>query len=456
MRSIWAVAVNTVKQAVRMKVAAVFIILLVVLLPTLGLTMTGDGTLKGRLQTFVSYGLSLTALLLCLLTIVVSIYSVSSDFQQKQIFTVLIKPIRRFEFLLGKMLGVILLDTCLLVLFAGMIYAITLYMPSFFDANEEQRRQAQDEFFTARTALKPPQVDVTEEVNQAYDKLKKTEQLRQLLEKTKEREIRAELSTQKQLEKRAVVPGRELVWEFENVRPLDANDTLFIKFKYDVAVNPPDLKVGGKWLIGDIRQYGGKMKTPVYPFDRIDLIRTFREIHVPADAVALDGYLAVAFFNDPHLNNTVVIFPLEDGLEVLYKADSFTANFLRAVLMILCRLVFLASLGILASTFLSFPVALLLCLLIFFTGTVSGFVLESFDYLNENVGKLYSFTVRPLVQLLPHFDKANPTKFLVPARLLSWSLLAEVVGFMVCIKALVLTLVAVFIFSRREIAKITV
>jgi len=456
MRSIWAIAVNTVKHALRMKVAAVFIILLVVLLPTLGLTMTGDGTLKGRLQTFVSYGLSLTALLLCLLTIVVSIYSVSSDFQQKQIYTVLTKPIRRFELLLGKMLGVILLDTCLLVLFAGMIYAITLYMPRFLDANPEQRRQAQDEFFTARAALKPPQVDVTKEVKQAYDKLKKNEQLQQLLEKTSKHEILAELSAQKQLEKRAVVPGRELVWEFENVRPLDANDTLFIKFKYDVAVNPADLKVGGKWLVGDIRQYGGKMKTPIYPFERTDLIRTFREIRVPADAVALDGYLAVAFFNDAHLNNTVVIFPLKDGLEVLYKADSFTANFIRAVLMIQCRLVFLASLGILASTFLSFPVALLLCLLIFFTGTVSGFVLESFDYLNEDMGRFYSITVRPLVRLLPHFDKANPAKFLVPARLLTWSVLAEVVGFMVCVKALLLTLLALLIFRRREIAKITV
>ncbi len=32
--------------------------------PVLGLTATGDGTLKGRLQTVISYGLSLTSLLL--------------------------------------------------------------------------------------------------------------------------------------------------------------------------------------------------------------------------------------------------------------------------------------------------------------------------------------------------------------------------------------------------------
>ncbi|MHC4754389.1 MAG: hypothetical protein ACYTBP_04525, partial [Planctomycetota bacterium] len=87
MRSIWAVAKNTLKQALRMRIAAVFIILLIVLLPAMGIRMTGDGTLKGRLQTFISYSLSLTSLLLCLLTIIVSIYSLSSDLRQKQIYT---------------------------------------------------------------------------------------------------------------------------------------------------------------------------------------------------------------------------------------------------------------------------------------------------------------------------------------------------------------------------------
>ena len=103
MRSIWAVATNTIKQAVRMKVAAVFLILLLVLLSAMGFSATGDGTLKGKLQTFVSYGLSLTSILLSLLTIIISIYTVTSDIEQRQIYTVITKPIRRFEFLLAKL-----------------------------------------------------------------------------------------------------------------------------------------------------------------------------------------------------------------------------------------------------------------------------------------------------------------------------------------------------------------
>lgn len=460
MHSIWAVAINTIKQALRMKVAVVFIILLAVLLPAMGVSATGDGTLKGRLQTFVSYGLSLASFLLCLLTIIVSIYSLTSDIKQRQIYTVITKPIRRFQLILGKLLGVILLNIALLALFSAIIYVITVYTPKFFDASKDEITQTENEFFTARAGLTPIEADVTEEVIDTYNKLEKSGQLDSVqsgFRSLARKEIIAQLTTRKKLENRAAAVGYELIWEFDKVEPLDPNQSLFIRFKYDVSLPPPDLQVYGKWVVGDLRQirYGTKWETPIYDFDRKDSIGTFHEIEVPADAVAKDGYLAVGFLNVP-LNNTVVIFPLEDGLEVLYKADTFTSNFIRAVLLILFRLIFLACLGTLASTFLSFPVAILLCLVIFFTASFSSFVIDSFDYLSENLSALYSYTLRPVIALLPQFDKFSPTKHLLSARLLGWSLLAEATGLMLCIKAVLLLLLALLIFSYREIAKITV
>ena len=439
-----------------MKIAAVFIILLVVLLPVMGASMTGDGTLKGRLQTFVSYGLSLTSLLLCLLTIIVSIYSLTSDIEQRQIYTVLTKPVRRFQLLLGKLLGVILLDVALLVLFSAIIYGIIIYTPKFYNATEAELAQVENEFYTARAALTPPEVDVTREVLDTYGKLEKTGQLEQLFRGLSHKKIIAAITSRKLFEKRTAVVGQQLLWEFDNVKPLDPNQSLFVKFKYDVSVNPPDLQVYGRWVVGDYRQvrYGEKIKTPIYTFDRKDLIRTFYEQEIPADAVAEDGYLAVGFLNVP-LNNTPVIFP-PDGLQVLYEAGSFTANFIKAVLLILFRLIFLASLGILASTFLSFPVAILLSLVVFFTATFSGFCLESFDFLSENLSGLYRYTVRPVILLLPQFDKFNPTKFLVPAQLVGWSLLTRVALSLICIKAVLLLLLALLIFSFREIAKVII
>jgi hypothetical protein len=58
--------------------------------------------------------------------------------------------------------------------------------------------------------------------------------------------------------------------------------------------------------------------------------------------------------------------------------------------------------------------------------------------------------------LLPQFDMFNPTKFLVPARLIQWSLLAKCALFMVGVKAVLVMLLSLIIFGYREIAKITV
>jgi ABC-type transport system involved in multi-copper enzyme maturation permease subunit len=153
MRKIWAVATNTIRQALRMRVAVVFILLLLVLLPVMGLTATGDGTLKGRLQTCVSYGLSLTGLLLSLLTIIASTYAITSDIEQRQIYTVVTKPIRRYQILLGKVVGVIVLDFVLLTLFAGLVYGVTILIPRFVNASEEEIQEVRNQFYTARASL---------------------------------------------------------------------------------------------------------------------------------------------------------------------------------------------------------------------------------------------------------------------------------------------------------------
>jgi hypothetical protein len=231
---------------------------------------------------------------------------------------------------------------------------------------------------------------------------------------------------------------------------------MFIRFKYDVSVNPPDSQAWGRWFAGDYQyfKYGTQSKTPIYDEVHKHSVRDFHEIKIPAEVVPEHGHLAVAFRNDP-LNSVAIIFP-PDGLEVLYKADSFSGNFVRAVLLILSRLIFLACLGVLAASFLSFPVAILFCFVIFFTASFSGFVLDSFTFLSKDVGAVYSYSLKWLIQLLPQFDKFNPTKFLVPARLISWSLLAKCAVFMVCIKAFLVMILSLIIFSYREIARITV
>lgn len=263
-----------------------------------------------------------------------------------------------------------------------------------------------------------------------------------------------ELTKQKKIEKRSVAAGHELVWEFSNVKPLASDPNLFVRFKFNASDESPDRSVYARWAVGDLRQlkYGTGVKSPIYTLDRHDSVGSFHEMSVPADAVADDGYLGIAFLNAP-LNNTVINFT-RDGIEILYKKDTFTANYIRAVLLVLLRMIFLACLAILASSFLSFPVAILLCMVVFSTAHVSEFVIDSFGYMGKSFTGLYSFVIAPIVSMIPKFDVFNPTKFLITARLLSWPLLARAAVYM-CMKAVILLLLALLIFRRREIAKIT-
>jgi ABC-type transport system involved in multi-copper enzyme maturation permease subunit len=375
----------------------------------------------------------------------------------RQVYTVLTKPIRRHEFLLGKFLGVLVVDLALLVGLCAVIYGVTVYGPRFMGATEEDRFQLANELYTARRGLVPKEPDVSQEAEQEYQKLLKSHELDQVFEGIPKKLVLARLAQQKKQEKRAAAVGRDIVWEFDNVRLADPGGSLFIRFKYDVSVNPPDLQVYSKWMVGDLRQLqtGAQVTTPIYRGSRKDTIRTAREFEVPGRVVAKDGHLEAAFLNDL-ANSTVVFFPVENGFEVLYKADTFTANFLRAVALIFIKLVFLAALAVFAGSFLSFPVAVLLCLVVFLTGTVSSFVLESFTYLSTQLTTVYNYTLRLLVEALPQFDVINPTGFLVAGRLIPWSVVAWSGAVVTGLKAAFLLGAGLWIFKSREIAKSSV
>lgn len=441
----------------RMKTAIVFMAMLLILLPILSLNSTGDGTAIGRVQSFVSYGLGLVAFLLSMLTIIVSCHTISSDIKHKQIYTVVTKPIRRFEFIIGKVMGVVLLDLLLLAVFSTIIYALTIQMPRFTKTNDEELVRLKNEFFTARASLKRT-VDeqaVESRVAEAYKQLVGTGQLD---ESRSKEAVLAELRNAEKYNMYAAEPGGTVLWEFEQVKPFDANESIFIHFKFNAAQTPADKNIYGVWYVGDYRQikYGQEnVKTPIYAVPRKEIVGTIHEFQVPADAVAADGYLAVVFYNEP-MNNTTVIFPQEDGFEVLYKAGSFGSNFIRVAFIIFARLVFLAALGVSLTTWLGFPVAVLCCLAVFFTGVINGFIVGSFGYLGQNIMFFYKYVVAPIIWLLPKFDQNyNINKYIIDARLIGTSFFVMTV-IVLAVKSAIILAAGFLIFARREIAKVIV
>ena len=81
--------------------------------------------------------------------------------------------------------------------------------------------------------------DVTKEVEEAYKKLSEQGQLP---EQMTAQEVKQQLDQQKLLEKQAVPVGSQIRWQFYDIGPIDPNGFIFMRFKYDVSVNPPDLR----------------------------------------------------------------------------------------------------------------------------------------------------------------------------------------------------------------------
>jgi hypothetical protein len=455
MHSIWAVARNTLAQALRMKIAAVVVLLLLILLPLMGMVMDGDGTLLGKLQTFTSYGLGLISFLLCILTIAISTFTLSNDVRRKHIFLVITKPIRRWQLILGKLLAVVLLNVILLSIFSGILYGCTLLIPRMAGATEIEKIRAKAEFFTSRVGIEAA-IDrnlLKSRAESRYEELKKSGQIPEEMAYGR---VMGELLGQEIMKAKKVDPGEVKEWEFENVRVKNSDDPnaiLFVRSQYKVTTTPPDEKVFGMWRIGDLRQLksGAKLITPIYNVERAGAIRVAHEFAIPANAIADDGYLGIAFYNNPSLNQTTII---PEELEVLYQTGGFAGNFLRAVLMILVRLIFLAVLGISLTTWLSFPVAILVCVSVFFVGLTNGFILDAIDSLGATAGIVYSLTIKPLLWLLPQFDgDYNPNGYIVDGRTIRWVFLATTAIVTLFVKGLLMLLAGMLIFSRREVAK---
>lgn len=453
MDKIWAVAHQTLRQAMRMKIALSVILLLLILLPVMVVSLGGDGTLLGKLQTFSSYGLSLVNVLLSVMTVAVSCYCLSSELKRKQLFLVVTKPIRRWQILLGKFLGVAILNMFLLVIFSGAVYGLTRLVPRLGEYSDSDIQKASEQFFTARVGLKN-KVDEEGLVKVALEQYKKMEEEGRLPESVDQRTIVNELIGQERMRQKSVLSGTAKQWDFSDIRVSDPNARVFIRYKLEASIDPPDGKIYGLWSVGDLRQLElgpGQLTTPIYNLQQDAATRTYFEFSVPADAVAQDGFMSVGFFNSPALNSTTVI-PQE--LEVLYQAGTFTDNYARAVLLILVRLLFLSALGIVLTTWLSFPVAVLVCFTALAVGLCNGFIVESIDSLGITLGLIYSFTIKPILSLLPQFDGPfNPSGYIVSGRLVNWIFILRAVLETLAAKAGILMCLGMLIFRRREVAR---
>lgn len=116
-RAVGAIAVNTFREAVRNKI---FAALLVFAGGVLAFSLVlGGMSLHNEVRVATDVGLYASTFFSMVITVYVAINLLHTEIENKTIYTILSKPVRRWHFMLGKYLGIVCLDIAIVFLLYG-------------------------------------------------------------------------------------------------------------------------------------------------------------------------------------------------------------------------------------------------------------------------------------------------------------------------------------------------
>ena len=454
MQPLLAIAGLTWKAAFRFRLFLVVAILLLGSVVGLPLLIKDDGTARGFTQILLTYTLGTISALLGLSTLWLACGTLARDIEECTVQVVAIKPIARWQIWLGKWLGIMSLNAALLALSGASVYGLLQWRATRLPA--DQQKILRDEVLVARGSVKPENLD--KEIQEETDRL-----LRERLQKNPDSradiaEARKQILEQIKAEYQVVPPGYMHIWQVElgTAKQIARGQPLHLRLKFNAADKSTSGTFDGRLQVGVPRE------TPLWRSEVMSLAPdTFHELEVPANYDE-KGVLTVAFLN---ANNTALLFPMEDGLELLYRQGGFGLNFVRGLGIIFCWMALLATLGLAAASFLSFPVAAFLSLgvltLALSSGTISNAVSEgTLMGFNSETGRSGHSVVdvvaipvfRAVLEVINLAKDFSPIDALSTGRSVTWGELGRAFGQIVLLLGGGIGLIGIIIFSRRELA----
>ena len=454
MQRISAIVWLTWKAAFRYRLFWVLAALLVGAVVGLPLLIKDDGTARGFTQILLTYTLSAITALLGIATLWLACGTLARDIEEAQIQMVVVKPIARWQIWIGKWLGIISLNALLLAIAGGSVFFLMQWRANRL--SPEQQKILRNEVLVARASVKEVPPDFRSVVENELQRRLQTISTNP----TNIPAIRKQLEEQVKAGIQSVPPGRFRPWRIELGRAKDSlhQQPLFLRVKFFTAQSNPSGTFIALWQVGN---------PETKKFWRSDPMsfaaETFHEFPIPADLFDENGTLEIVFINP---NETTLLFPLDDGLEVLYREGSFGLNFARGLGIIFFWLALLATLGLAAASLLSFPVAAFVSLAILMmslsSGTLSSVVQEgTLLGVNHESGLAEAQSILDTV-FIPFFRAAlkiinliqgfSPIDSLSTGRSITWTQLGLAGLQIVLLLGGIIAAIGMIIFSRRELA----
>ena len=542
---IFAVARATLAEGVRARIASGFALIILASVPFFWFTADGDGTIKGKVQMYVTYSLGFCGFLLALLTVFFATRSLANEIAGRQIYGLVSKPVPRWQILAGKWLGVMALNTALIAYVGIGVYVGTIAIVQNFNRvlqhelatsgglspeqaanavaalkrvegpgkegmespivyemaqatgmterqigdvllklpepvrvdlrrSDELRRQV----LVARATVMPelPREEIRRMAAEQYDALAKEGRLPTAMSR---REVRTQIERNLYGQYCTIAPGTRRTWTLKGPRPENRLDFFMsVRFKIHVGASllayqdPATGDLLEKDTLYCIWAVGDPSTADFAELEAPQPVRTFKEVEIPSRCIKEDGTIQLGFANiDPRRVDAVITLP--EAVQVLYRVGTFRMNVFQACLAMLVPLVCLASFGVCASTFLSFPVGSMILVVLYLISISMGFAAESLavsdDYAPAERDRGLDWIIRravvDAVTAGLSFGNMEPTDQLIEGRRvdwwggwkaeLTWKELLSAWPFAL-VKSAVVFIIAVLIFRRRELAAIIV
>ena len=468
MRPMLAIARQTFWEGIRMRIVLVSVVVLTIIVLRLPFVMRGDDTLAGRLQTFLAYSFGALGMFVSLATVFFSCSTLAGEIKNCQLHMVVTKPVSRVQILLGKWIGVNLLNLLIVLICSIAIYAFARQIAGRQEQFARDRMKVRDVIWTARTAAFPITPDVVPGVEAFLAEKIATGEL--VADSFEAKQAAAEKEIELLNRWRVLKPGEPRRFDFENLTaPDDPSIALQVRVRARGNPLPRNELVPIAWYLLDPESEDAiplGNGTPVQTEGRSgDVIQfLFRGQAAIRDGKA--SLLAINIMPDGSAPGHDVMLEGEDWLQIMYRVGSFEANFARNVVMVLGKLAFLSAIGLMFGVFVSFPIACM-CTFVAFLVVVGWD--WWFDAIGANMqvyavdvdpygrlGPVVRFVLIPFMKLMPNFNEYNGTNKLIageiiPNSTLFWCLLQTIV-----VGKVLLLSVGWLVFKQKEIAEITV
>ena len=449
-----AIAWLTVREAVRSKLLLSLALLLVAGLVGLPLLMAGDNTLAGQIQIILSYTLNFATGMLSLTTLWTACAGFSMEIQDRRLYLVITKPLHRYELWLGKWVGIMLMNAGLLLLTGLIVNGMTRYTLTHTDAPPQVKRAVSGQFLMARQGLAPLTPGVAAQAAEAARRLVQAGRAPDTMPLA---ELEQKLAEEIKIQRFTVPPGGRIQFSFKLPEGLEkTGHDLLVGYKFD-STRPERTSVAARWTLGRDPAHQTHITVTNYPGIPATLA-------LSESVMSGTNILTVTYERlDTASQATLLMAGTAQQPELLVPCGNFEMNLSRGLLVILCRLAFLAALGLTAGCLLSTPVAVFAAFFIIILMASAGYVetvaTSGVFYIpHEGAAQAPSWLDTVILKLFQGFHtvtapltRFDPVPLLAAGRVVNGGWVLQALGWLAGLYTAITAYIGITLFNRREL-----